>query len=188
MVSSLGTEWRLCDTEEAKKGFSQSGEVAYAVFFLSSVAQLRQKQQIQLSSIFVLKTSQIHLKSVSLLGREMQSILTVIKQTNAKTTVSSGACPIPSFQQGPPLPKPSPWDLLSHRPTPHPQSSVLMAGLLCLTQGTCWVQTTYGKPGGENSEAKELSSHLLPRNLPPGAGVITDFWKPKFNLCEISSS
>lgn len=86
-----------------------------------------------------------------------------------KTTVSSGAC-LYLLPAGTPSPKAQPMGSpLSHRPTPHPQSSVLMAGLLCLTQGTCWVQTTYGKPGGENSEAKELSSHLLPRNLPPGA-------------------
>ena len=57
-------------TQKKKKGFSLAG-VAYAVFSSSSAARLRQKQQIQLSSIFVLKTSKIHLKPVSFLGREM---------------------------------------------------------------------------------------------------------------------
>lgn len=50
------------------------GILCFLFLQLTSVAMA--KAEIQLSSIFVLKTPKIHLKSVSLLGRETKSILT----------------------------------------------------------------------------------------------------------------
>lgn len=58
-----------------KKGF-QSGTGYLCFLFLQLSSMAMAKTEIQLSSIFVLKTSKIHLKSVSLLGRETKSILT----------------------------------------------------------------------------------------------------------------
>lgn len=59
---------------EETKGIQCGG--SYLSFYLPAQLQGDGGTETQLSSIFVLKTSKLHLKSVSILERETKSILT----------------------------------------------------------------------------------------------------------------